>query len=303
MKKILSIVAILFAATQIYAQSVPFVNISANPYSNSMGGTTLVLESNPFTVAENASAMTFSESKGSAGVSYNSWQPWMLKNNILGVSGYAKFGKFAVGISGKYNGYSAYDIVSDKGEVTGSFTPNEMSVEAAAGFRFAKNFSAGVNVRYISSKLSEESSGGAIAADVSATFMRKGLMVAVAATNLGTNMDYGNNPFKLPAMVKVGAGYSFGFADIHKLNVNVEGDYLLTKSGIMAGAGLEYSIKDMAKIRAGYHYGGEENIPSYASVGIGVKIIGITLDAAYLFGGGVNAVLNGSFGVALGYSF
>ena len=56
MKKILYIAALLFATTQISAQSVPFLNINADPYSHSMGGTTLTLENNAFTMSNNSSA-------------------------------------------------------------------------------------------------------------------------------------------------------------------------------------------------------------------------------------------------------
>ena len=52
MKRITTIVAaLLFMAVQMNGQSVPFLNINADPYSHSMGGATLTLGENAFTAA------------------------------------------------------------------------------------------------------------------------------------------------------------------------------------------------------------------------------------------------------------
>ena len=58
----------------------------------------------------------------------------------------------------------------------------------------------------------------------------------------------------------------------------------------------------MLTFRGGYHYGNASKgvIPSYASLGLGVKFFGVSIDAAYLFG---SEILKNSFGVSLGYEF
>ena len=76
MKRITTIVAaLLFMAVQMNGQSVPFLNINADPYSHSMGGATLTLGENAFTAVNNASAMALTQNKGYIGAAYNTWQP------------------------------------------------------------------------------------------------------------------------------------------------------------------------------------------------------------------------------------
>lgn len=53
-------------------------------------------------------------------------------------------------------------------------------------------------------------------------------------------------------------------------------------------------------VRAGYRYGGNSPVASYASLGAGVKLLGIRLDAAYLIGSGP---MKNTLAISLGYSF
>ena len=67
--------------------------------------------------------------------------------------------------------------------------------------------------------------------------------------------------------------------------------------------GAEYEYDSMIAVRAGYHYGSRENgLPSYASVGVGVKFFGVNVDAAYLIGSPTSPLRN-TFTVGVGYSF
>ena len=201
MKKILYIAALLFATTQISAQSVPFLNINADPYSHSMGGTSLTLENNAFTMSNNSSAMVFSENKYHFGGSYNTWQPDFMNNQNIGFAAYGKFGKLAVGIGGKMFGYQAYDVINSQGAPNGTFTPKEMAIEGAFAYRISENFSAGINIRSISSKLAKEASASAMGADVTVTYHKENLTVAAAVTNIGGDIDYGSGTtYALPSM-------------------------------------------------------------------------------------------------------
>ena len=155
----------------------------------------------------------------------------------------------------------------------------------------------------ISSDLGKDASASSVAADISVTYMKDALKLAAAVTNIGGEMDYGYGGYKLPSMAKFGANYTLDLAPENTLAFNVEGDLVMEPSAFMAAVGAEYSYNNTINVRAGYHVGDEAVIPSYGSVGIGVKFAGLNLDAAYLFGGGENSTLNGSFGIALGYRF
>ena len=306
MKKLTTILAaLLFMAVQMNGQSVPFLNVNADPYSHSMGGATLTLGQNAFTAMNNASAMVFAPNKGYDAISYNTWQPDYLNNTNIGIATFSKAGKadkWAWGISYKTFGYDSYNYTNDTGS-SKSYTPAENSFDLSGAYKISENFAAGVNLRFISSDLAEDAEASTFAADISLTYRKDALTVAAAITNVGGEMDYGFGGYKLPAMAKIGANYAFSLAPEHTLALNVEGNILMEPSAFMAAVGAEYSYNKMINVRAGYHLGDEVAIPSYGSVGLGVKVWRLSLDAAYLFGGGENSTLNGSFGVALGYSF
>ena len=305
MKKLSIIAALLFAATQISAQSVPFLNISSDPHAAAMGGNTLTIGENAFTATNNASAMAFSENKFRIGGSYNSWQPDYMDNSIIGFSAFATIGeKWAIGIGGKMFGYQSYEITDSYGTPKGEFSPKESAIEGAVAYRISEKLSVGANIRSISSELAKDGSASTMGADISLTYKAENFTLAAAATNLGGSIDYGmKTTYDLPSMVKFGGAYIFNVADEQNLSVNLEGYILMSDSAFMGSAALEYSLKNTFNLRAGYHMGNEEAIPSYASFGFGLNFKAFNIDAAYLMGGGENSVLNGSFGLALGLKF
>lgn len=301
--RIFIMIMVLFSAAQLYGQSVEFVNISSDPTYYSLGGASLTADANAFSVTGNASAMALGDQKMAVEASYGIWQPKGINDGVVSISGYGLIiGKFAIGLNGKYMLHKPFDIISDNGTIRDKFTPTDMSIDLAMAYKIINGLSVGVNVRYISSKLYEEASGAAVAADVSISYRLKGLRLAVAATNLGSKINYGYSPYNLPAMAKLGVGYSLDINPKNVISLHAEGDYLLYKKGFMAGIGAEYAYNDMLSARVGYHYGDSKSIPSFASAGIGVKIIGITLNAAYVLGFN-NSPVNGSMMFSLGYEF
>lgn len=303
MKKIISLVFIALFTHHVYAQSAQFLNISSDPAYYSMGGAALTMDANAYSVVTNASAMALGDQKMSVAAGYGMWQPKGMNDGIASLSGYGVIaGRFAVGANGKYMLHKPYDIIGADGSIKEQFRPSDMSVELGMAYRIMKGLSVGVNVRYISSTLYEEASGVAIAADVSVSYRLKGLRVALAGTNLGSKIDYGYSPYNLPAMAKLGVGYVYDINKENTVSLHAEGDYLIYKGGFMAGVGAEYKYDDMVAARVGYHYGDKNSIPSYFSAGIGGKILGITLNAAYIVGFN-NSPVNGSVMVTLGYEF
>ena len=302
MKKILLVFVLSFITLGSYAQSLEFLNISSDPYSYSMGGNTLTLDANSFTVTNNASAMVYAEDNMYASVSYMAWQPEILNNNMMGLSGFYRMGKLAVGISGKYYTHTPYDITDNLGFVSEMYTPVELSAEVAAAYKLFLGLSVGANIRYTLSSMIKDGDASAISADISVSYKLKGLMASVAVTNIGSKIDYGYGPYDLPAMAKAGVGYKYGINEKNTLLVSAEADYLIYKGGIMAGVGAEYNYNKMISARVGYHYGDDNAIPSYASAGIGINIFGLSVNGAYIMGFGDSPV-NGSYILSLGYDF
>lgn len=64
---------------------------------------------------------------------------------------------------------------------------------------------------------------------------------------------------------------------------------------------MEFGAFSIVYARAGYHFGSKTAVvPSYASVGIGLRYAGVRLDAAYLF---ASEALGGTMQYTIGYEF
>ena len=81
--------------------------------------------------------------------------------------------------------------------------------------------------------------------------------------------------------------------------MELDAGYYFT-GGFAAAVGASYAFDDMVFVRAGYRYGGKSVIPSYASVGAGVRFAGVKVDLAYVVS---SSPMANTLGVSLGYSF
>ena len=83
------------------------------------------------------------------------------------------------------------------------------------------------------------------------------------------------------------------------VDAQVDIDYYF--DGALATAlGAGYTFNDMVSLKAGYRAGGDSVLPSFASVGAGVKFMGLKLDVAYLIG---TENMNNTLAIGLGFSF
>ena len=186
---------------------------------------------------------------------------------------------------------AAYDIYDAGGTVTGSFAPSEMQANVGLGWRFMPWLSLGANVRYLSSTLSEEHSYGAVSSDIFVMSRISDFSLALGVSSLGSRVESASGAtYPLPASLTFGAGYLAEFAEAHGVEVLLDADWYFA------------GWNRMVSVRAGYRYGGESVIPSYASVGAGVEFIGISLDLAYLIAAG-DSPLRNTMTFGLGYSF
>lgn len=304
MKKIIYIAGalmLLFPALA-GAQALPFTAADTDAASLGKAGANLTqTESIAYSSFSNAAAIPFSDSKFDASVGYTMWQPSAVKANIVNFgAAYNVKNKFGLALGFMYGMNQPYDITNDGGAVKGQYTPTDMRINAGLSWRFLPILSLGVNVEYASNTLAKDHLDGAFNADVYLMTKISGLKATVGVANLGTGITSSNGvKFSLPAHASVGLGYEMNFAQIHDIDLALDADYFF-KGGFAASLGAEYTFNDLASVRAGYHYGGKAVIPSYASVGAGVKFVGIKLDVAYLIASGA---MKNTLAVGLGYSF
>ncbi len=305
MKKTIISIIFFVVTLPIAAQTASFVNLSPDTRAMGMAGASLAINAQAFALYNNPAAMALSENKLAAGASFGMWQPDASDNTLIGASGFGKIGKnLGIGLAGRYFTHQPYNISSSQGALTGSYTPKEYAVDMGAAYRITEGLSLGVNARFIQSTITESYQDNAFAADIALMYQINNFSFAAAISNLGNKMNFGYDDYPLPTLCKAGAAYNLCISDIHRVSFSVEGDYFLTvDKGFMGGIGLEYSFKDIAFIRAGYHLGDAlKVIPSYASVGLGFKFFGISLNAAYLLAQKDSPLAN-SLSVGLGWAF
>lgn len=280
----LGLVSLVAAAQTLVSDALPFVQLDYNPASIAMGSTSVP------TVAY----LPLDGVKIAGGVGYQTYMPQISATKYIGA-----------GVAGSLDklGYSL-SFVNGTGEKISSgasnFTPKEMMVDAGLSYAFLDFLALGVNVKYAREVPWENNSIDAVAADVFVAGKLDAFDFALGVSSLGQKVKaQSSSVYSFPTAFTVGAGYTVILADDHSIDARVKGDYY-TSTGIAAGLGLEYCYSGMVFARAGYHYGGDSIIPSFASAGLGVDISGITLDVSYLF---ASDVLKGSFAISAGVRF
>lgn len=284
------------------AQVLPFTSVEADAVSLGKAGTNLVETGAVANAAfSNAAVIPFYDAKFDVSAGYTMWQPSAVGSNKLNVG--AAFNvkhKVGVAVGFMYGMHKPYSGANSGGGITGEFAPKDMHVNVGLAWRFLPFMSLGANVGYASSTLAADHSYGAVDADVFLMAKFSGVKVTAGIANIGSKVTAANGAkFSLPTSVAVGAGCTKTFALKHRLDVMLDADYYL-QDGFAASVGAEYAFNGLASVRAGYRYGGNTAVPSYASVGAGVKLIGIKLDVAYLIASGP---MKNTLAVGLGYTF
>lgn len=284
------------------AQALPFTSVEVDAVSLGKAGTDLVETGSVANASfSNAAVIPFYGKKFDVSAGYTMWQPAAVGANKINVG--AAFNvkqKFGVAVGFMYGIHRNQTGANSGGGTVDTFAPKDMHVNVGLAWRFLPFMSLGANVGYASSALTADYSYGAVDADVFLMAKFSGVKVTAGIANIGSKVTAANGAkFSLPTSVAVGAGYTRTFALKHRLDVMLDADYYL-QDGFAASVGAEYAFNGLASVRAGYRYGGNTAVPSYASVGAGVKLIGIKLDVAYLIASGP---MKNTLAVGLGYTF
>lgn len=279
------------AAAQTSA-ALPFLRINRDAATSAMGGVEAV------SGLYNPAAVPFTGSD--VAVSFQMWAPNGAPSTNLNLLSGIKLGKrLALNIMGAYQMGSEYPIIDASGNSKSTFKPSDLLVGGGIGFAFTDYLSAGVNVKYASSTLAAGASYGAIAGDLFVMYAKGGFKASAGVASLGTPVKSGDASYPLPASVKAGLGYKAAFGK-SSLDVAADFDYFLV-GGVGLAAGTQYAWNDMVFVRAGFHVGGGASpLPSYGSLGLGFKIVGIHLDASYILGG---TGIGNTLCIGLGYAF
>ena len=284
-------------------EALPFVRIDRDPVSAGMGfaGAASSRET-AYSSFRNSSVIPFSAERMSFGLSGQSWAPDGVKTMNINFGAAVKAGKrFGFSVGAAYQSGDEYSLFDDSGVPQKTFKPNEMIVNGGVGFLLLDNLAVGANVRYASQKLSSDNSYSAISTDVFLTYRLSDLNITAGVSSLGSSVKSASgDSYNLPASATIGAEWSKAFSEAHGVRLAADADYFFS-GNFTAAAGAEYSFKNMLFARAGYHFGSKDAVlPSFASVGLGVRFFGISLDVAYLT---ANDTIGNTLTLGLGYRF
>lgn len=284
------------------AQALPYTAAETEASGLARAGACLAATSDVSCAAfSNAAAVPFAESSLDVSAGYTLWQPSAAGSNIIGAAGaYNIKDRLGVALGFRYGINPSYEVTGSSGSSAGTFTPSDMQLSAGLGWRFLPFLSVGATVGYASSSLAEGHSVGTVTSDVFVMASLSGFRAAIGVSNLGGSVtSAGGAKFSLPTSAAVGAGYGRVFADRHGIDVTLDADCYFS-GAFSAAVGAEYTYGGMVSVRAGYRYGGKTVLPSFASVGAGVRFAGARLDLAYVIASGP---MKNTLALSLGYSF
>ena len=187
---------------------------------------------------------------------------------------------------------------------------NDMAVDLGYTRRINERWAVGVVGRYLHLRR-PDASADALAADLSVAYQLpleigsySTLRAGAKLANLGAYLsDTGHS---LPVDLTAGAALDTFLSDAHEITVGADlGYYFYPKDvrGYHMSLGVEYNLMQLVQFRGGYHYGEQRYYyPSYWSAGVGVRILHLRLDFAYLFAK-KETLLHNTYSLSFGFDF
>lgn len=221
--------------------AVPFLGFTPDARSAGMGDAGVALrDADANAIYWNPSKLVYAKDPGGLSVSYT---PWL--RNLIGdmyftnIAGYKKLGKDQViGVSLLYFDLGTINFTNTQGVSTGTFNSREYAATVSYSRRLFKNFSMGVNLKYINSNLAagySGGSGGAIkpgataAVDIGAYYQNQvrdevsgrglGWSYGLMVSNVGGKINYGSDQrYFIPTNLRLGGGVTYYADQLSKFN-------------------------------------------------------------------------------------
>lgn len=255
MKKILLVLACgaSLLTTNLYAQdknnvvttAVPFLLISPDARAGGMADQGVATTPDANSVMWNTAKLPFIDTKMGMSLSYSPWLQNLVSDvNITTLAGYSKLNsKSAITFNLRY--FSLGDVTfrqeaEDKGY---KFAPNEFNFTGGYAMKLSRRLSAGINIKYIRSQLTDNGAGdgfadsqpgNSVATDISAfyksaqfdlsgkdAYLTGGFNIA----NIGGKIKYSDSQDQsqfLPANMRLGAGLHIDIDNYNSMSFSFE---------------------------------------------------------------------------------
>ncbi len=235
---------------------VPFLNISPDARGGGMGDVGVASSPDINSMFWNPAKYSFMESQAGISISYAPWLRQIADDMGLGtVSGFLKLDdRQVVAASLRYFTLGEINFTDNEGNPNGSFSPNEMALDACYSRQLSPSLSLAVSGRYIRSQLTgraagntsdiEYSAASSYATDV-AMFYTKGLNLptmdgqfsfGVNISNIGAKISYVasaiDDQYKdfLPTNLRFGPSVKLDIDDYNSIAFNFDVNKLLVPS-------------------------------------------------------------------------
>lgn len=245
-------------------------------------------------------AMLESPDKLGFGFGYASLMPYFGPDRKMTVSAAFNNGLFAFGLNTAYSLSPSYPIYNEYGSPTGDFTPSGLRIIFGAGFKIVKGLSAGVDIKYLRTSEAEDFAMNGFAAGIHLGYTTRRLFAYLGIRNIGPSVkSEDGTSFPIPGVVAGSVSYSIIDATKSKMFIDAT-LYAYMNGGIGTSFGAEYSFDEHFFTRAGYLYASKgAPLASYASIGLGVRFFGVSMNATYLL---ASKTLGGTYLIGLSYS-
>lgn len=306
---IASMLALIFCSLSAYSQSttgrtIPAFNSLTSEYgteSGSLAGSSLSrstgLDSD---LLSSPVAMINSKDRFGVGLSYTSWMPMFGPDRKMRASAAFNNSNLSFGFNSEYSLSAKYPIYNEFGTPTGDFSPSSLRIDAGIGFRIVKGFTTGIDLKYVRSSEAENLTQNCFAAGIHFGFVTGRLSTYLGIRDLGPSVkSEDGKAYTLPSSIAGSVSYGLIDAGRSRLFLDAAG-YCYLSGGVSAAIGTEYSFDSHFFTRAGYRYASQTApLASFASLGIGIKFFGISINATYLL---ASKTLGGTYLIGLSYS-
>lgn len=308
----ISAIVINICATNVYAQqAISFLNLNPDPQTAALGNASTALEATAFAVWNNTAATPFAQHKLAVGTAYGLWQPHFSSNHTFSAGGYCQIGsKLGVAAAFKAFTHQAYDLSDELGQRNGSYSPKEMLASVGAAYKLIPCLALSANLGFVSSDIAPENSAKTITFDAGAFLQLNFMQIGLSATNIGPKIDYGNgNKYSQPTNLKLGAASTKAFGtdslhNTHSITATIQGGMVMQNQALFAEAGVKYCFKQRLSAALGCHLADQTKFtPSFLSLGLGLNMKHVEINAAYLIGLKNNSPVNSSFTIGLSMIF
>lgn len=243
-KFIIPVLLLVFSETS-FAQSgkenpittaVPFLRLASDAKAAAMGDVGMATNPDANSMFYNGAKTAFNTNNYGIGLTYTPWLSELDIKNLyqLSFAGFYKLGdNEAVSFGVRNFSQGTFTSTNELGDQVGTFRPSDLAIEAGYSRKLTTKMGVGINLRYIHSKLADNSvnnnykSGSSVAGDISWFYTQKEWNFGAALTNLGGKLNYGGESSYIPANLGLGAAYNKTINSENKLSFAADINKLL----------------------------------------------------------------------------